>query len=141
MMPETDETRFRVLLVDDEADIRDVLSMPIADMGFAVTCAENGLEGYERFMKEAPHIVLTDIKMPVMDGIELLKRIKQENPETEVVMITGHGDMDLAIESLKNEATDFHHQADQRGGPGDCPDPDPGQNRHASKTGRLYPQP
>jgi signal transduction histidine kinase len=51
--------------------------------------------------------VLTDIKMPVMDGIELLKRIKQSNPETEVIMITGHGDMDLAIKSLKYEATDF----------------------------------
>jgi signal transduction histidine kinase len=51
--------------------------------------------------------VLTDIKMPSMDGIELLKRIKRLNPECEVVMITGHGDMNLAIKSLKHEATDF----------------------------------
>jgi len=51
--------------------------------------------------------VLTDIKMPVMDGIELLRRIKQVNPETEVVMITGHGDMELAVKSLKYEASDF----------------------------------
>jgi signal transduction histidine kinase len=50
---------------------------------------------------------MTDIKMPGMDGIELLQKIKRENPETEVVMITGHGDMDLAIKSLKSEATDF----------------------------------
>ena len=51
--------------------------------------------------------VVSDIKMPGMDGIELLQKIKRENPETEVVMITGHGDMDLAIKSLKFEATDF----------------------------------
>ena len=51
--------------------------------------------------------MLTDIKMPGMDGIELLQKIKHENPETEVIMITGHGDMELAIRSLKNEATDF----------------------------------
>jgi signal transduction histidine kinase len=59
------------------------------------------------FKKLQPPIVLTDIKMPNMDGIELLQKIKHENPETEVVMITGHGDMDLAIKSLKYEATDF----------------------------------
>jgi PAS domain S-box-containing protein len=67
----------RILIVDDEEDIR------------------------------TPPIVLTDIRMPVMDGIELLRKIKQEDSETEVIMITGHGDMDLAIESLKHEATDF----------------------------------
>ncbi|MBI9086277.1 MAG: response regulator [Desulfobacterales bacterium] len=106
-MQPIDNANYRVLLVDDEADIRDVLSMSISDMGFEVICAENGLEGLEKFQSAAPHIVLTDIKMPVMDGIELLKRIKQKNPETEVVMITGHGDMELAIESLKHEATDF----------------------------------
>jgi signal transduction histidine kinase len=50
---------------------------------------------------------MTDIKMPIMDGIELLRRIKRSNPETEVIMITGHGDMDLAIKSLKSRATDF----------------------------------
>ena len=107
MTPWMGDTAFRILLVDDEADIREVLSMPIMDMGFEVICAENGLEGFNRFLADAPHIVLTDIKMPVMDGIELLRRIKQENSETEVVMITGHGDMELAIESLKNHATDF----------------------------------
>ena len=51
--------------------------------------------------------MLTDIKMPNMDGIELLQKVKRENPETEVIMITGHGDMDLAVKSLKYEATDF----------------------------------
>ncbi|MEJ2642663.1 MAG: ATP-binding protein, partial [Desulfosarcinaceae bacterium] len=57
--------------------------------------------------KHLPPIVLTDLKMPVMDGVDLLKQIKQIAPETEVIMLTGHGDMELAIECLKLEATDF----------------------------------
>ena len=96
-----------VLLVDDEEDIRDVLAIALSDCGYDVCTAENGNEALLRFKELKPPVVLTDIKMPSMDGIELLRKIKLENPETEVIMITGHGDMDLAIESLKNEATDF----------------------------------
>ncbi|MEJ2040237.1 MAG: HAMP domain-containing sensor histidine kinase, partial [Desulfosarcinaceae bacterium] len=64
-------------------------------------------QALDLFLNNRPPIVITDIKMPVMDGIQLLRRIKQEAPDTEVVMITGHGDMDLAVRSLKHEATDF----------------------------------
>ena len=96
-----------ILLVDDEADIRDVLEIALSDSGYNVRTAENGNEALRLFRELNPPVVLTDIKMPGMDGIELLRKIKFENPETEVIMITGHGDMALAIESLKNEATDF----------------------------------
>ncbi len=96
-----------LLLVDDEEDIRDVLGIALLDMGYDVLTAENGRTALEIFEERRPPIVLTDIKMPVMDGIELLRRIKQVNPETEVIMITGHGDMDLAVKSLKYEASDF----------------------------------
>jgi len=96
-----------VLLVDDEEDIRDVLGISLCDCGYDIRTAENGEIGLRLFRECNPAIVLTDIKMPGMDGIELLRKIKSENPETEVIMITGHGDMDLAVESLKNEATDF----------------------------------
>jgi len=96
-----------ILLVDDEEDIRDVLSISLADMGFEVHTAENAEKALRIYKTIIPEIVLTDIKMPGMDGIDLLKKIKQENPETEVIMITGHGDTDLAIKSLKYEATDF----------------------------------
>jgi signal transduction histidine kinase len=99
--------RQTILLVDDEPDIRDVLSLSLADMGYDVYEAENGDEALRIFKDKQPSMVMTDIKMPGMDGIELLKKIKHENPETEVIMITGHGDMDLAIRSLKCEATDF----------------------------------
>ncbi|OQX19712.1 MAG: histidine kinase [Desulfobacteraceae bacterium IS3] len=97
----------KILLVDDEEDIRDVLGMYLADIGYEVLTAENGEEALRVFRKENPPIILSDIKMPGMDGIRLLETIKRENPDTEVIMITGHGDMELAIKSLKYEATDF----------------------------------
>ena len=97
----------KLLLVDDEEGIRKVLGIALADAGYTVFTAENGTEALNIFRKETPLIVLTDIKMPGMDGIELLQKIKQENPDTEVIMITGHGDMDLAIKSLKYQAVDF----------------------------------
>ncbi len=97
----------KILLVDDEEGIRKVLGISLKDSGYEVLTAESGAEALRIFSKERPPIVLTDIKMPGMDGIELLQRIKEERPETEVIMITGHGDMELAIESLKFDATDF----------------------------------
>ncbi len=97
----------KLLLVDDEEGIRTVLGIALADSGFEVMTAENGREALRLFRETTPSIVLTDIKMPEMDGIELLRLIKAEHPDTEVIMISGHGDMELAIESLKLEATDF----------------------------------
>ncbi len=97
----------KLLLVDDEAGIRKVLSITLSDIGYDVFTAENGDQALKIFRKELPPIVLTDIKMPGMDGIELLQKIKQESPDTEVIMITGHGDMELAIKSLKYRAIDF----------------------------------
>lgn len=96
-----------ILLVDDEKDIREVLRLPLSDLGYDVLEAENGEEALCLFERRQPPLVLTDIKMPGMDGIELLQKIKQANPEAEVIMITGHGDMDLAVKSLKFDATDF----------------------------------
>ena len=96
-----------ILLVDDEEGIRKVLGILLADMGYDVHTAATGAEALRTFKKLRPPIVLTDIKMPEMDGIELLRALKQISPGTEVIMITGHGDMDLAIKSVKYEATDF----------------------------------
>jgi signal transduction histidine kinase len=96
-----------ILLVDDEEGIRKVLGISLADLGYTVHPAENGVDALRIFKDVQPSIVLTDIKMPEMDGIELLRRLKKLSPDTEVIMITGHGDIDLAIKSVKYEATDF----------------------------------
>ncbi len=97
----------KILLVDDEEGIRKVLDISLSDIGYKVYTAGNGEEAFKVFEEVNPPIVLTDIKMPGMDGIELLRKIKKTSPNTEVIMITGHGDMDLAVRSLKYEAVDF----------------------------------
>lgn len=97
----------KLLLIDDEEAARKIVGMSLRSDGYEVLTAEDGKSGLELFEKEAPPIVLTDIKMPGMDGIEVLKRIKEISPETEVIVVTGHGDMDVAIQSLQLEASDF----------------------------------
>ncbi len=97
----------KLMLVDDEEGIRRFLGLSLEDLGYEVKTAENGQIALEVFKTFNPAIVLTDIKMPVMDGIELLRQLKNISPDTEVVIITGHGDLDLAIEALKSEAADF----------------------------------
>lgn len=97
----------KILLIDDEAGIRKLLSISLRGEGYDVITAKNGKRGIELFEQEAPSIVLTDIKMPGTDGIGVLKRIKEINPETEVIVITGDGDMKLAVKSLQLDASDF----------------------------------
>jgi PAS domain S-box-containing protein len=97
----------KILLVDDEAGIRTVLGITLADAGYEVYTAEDGNIALDLVKKRVPDIVLTDIRMPGKDGIELLKAVKQGFPDIEVIMITGHGDLKLAIESLKMDAVDF----------------------------------
>ncbi|WP_319581839.1 response regulator [uncultured Pseudodesulfovibrio sp.] len=97
----------KVLVIDDERPTLKMFTLLLSAYGYEVLTAENGLEGVETFRRESPELVLTDIKMPVMDGIEALKAIKKIDPATEVIVITGHGDMDLAIQALNLDATDF----------------------------------
>ncbi len=98
---------YKILLVEDEEAIVRVLARSLKYDGYEVVTAANGQEGLDVFHQEAPDIVLTDIKMPVMDGLELLKKIKSIRPETEVIIITGHGDLDSSIEALQHDASDF----------------------------------
>jgi PAS domain S-box-containing protein len=97
----------KILLIDDEADILRVLSMTLKADGYQVVTADNGEDGLALFNRESPDIVLTDIKMPGMDGIEVLKQIKEISDEVEVIIVTGHGDIDSAIEAMQFGASDF----------------------------------
>lgn len=100
-----------ILLVDDEDGIRRVLGLVLKDFGYTVSTAPGGHEALAALAAmpadALPDIVLTDIKMPGLDGLGLLKAVKELYPELEVIMLTGHGDMDLAVASLRHGAGDF----------------------------------
>jgi len=96
-----------LLLVDDEDGIRRVLGLTLADRGYRVRTAANAEEALALFRQEPAPVVLTDIKMPGMDGLGLLGALKALDPDCEVILITGHGDIDLAIQGIKLDATDF----------------------------------
>jgi signal transduction histidine kinase len=98
---------FKVLIIDDEESTRRALGRTLRSDGYHVLTAKDGKTGVELFTQEKPPIVLTDIKMPGIDGIEVLKRIKVVDNEVEVIVITGYGDMDSAIAALKYGASDF----------------------------------
>ncbi len=104
----------KILVIDDEKPTLMMFRLTLAAYGYEVLTAENGQEGLEVFGREHPSIVLTDIKMPGMNGIEVLKQVKAIDPSTEVIVITGHGDMDLAIQALNLDATDFINKPIQR---------------------------
>lgn len=97
----------KILVVDDEEGIRNLMRMTLELDGYTVLTAEDGAKALELFRNENPEVVLLDVRMPEMDGIEVLSRIKAASPDTEVIMITGHGDMDMAVESLRREASNF----------------------------------
>lgn len=96
-----------VLLIDDEKPTLEMFSMLLQALGYETRMADNALEGLALFEKERPDVVFTDVKMPGMDGLELLTRIKALDPEAEVVVVTGHGDLELALEALDRGAADF----------------------------------
>lgn len=100
-------TPHKVLVIDDDKPTLNMFELFLEVYGHDVLLAENGVEGIKLFELEKPAIVFTDIKMPGMDGLAVLDRIKGLAPETEVIIMTGHGDMDLAVEALNHEATDF----------------------------------
>jgi signal transduction histidine kinase len=97
----------KLLVIDDERAILDMLELSLSSEGYEVLTAENGQKGVELFREQGPKLVLTDVKMPGIDGIEVLKRIKAIDEEAEVIVITGHGDMETAISALQNQASDF----------------------------------
>ncbi len=104
----------KILVIDDEKPTLKMFGLLLGAMGYETLTAENGREGVDVYRQHRPEIVFTDIKMPVMDGIAALREIKRIDPHAEVIIITGHGDMDLAIQSLNLDATDFINKPVQR---------------------------
>jgi two-component system, NtrC family, response regulator HydG len=96
-----------ILLVDDHKPFRDSLAKILGGEGFRVFPASDGEEALNILRKESIHLVLTDLKMPKMDGVELLKVAKTIRPEIEVILITGYGTVDTAVTAMKDGAFDF----------------------------------
>jgi DNA-binding NtrC family response regulator len=97
----------KVLIVDDEKDFVEMLSLRLNELGEKVSFAYSGQECLEILGKEDIDVVILDIKMPGMDGIETLKEIKKRFPLVEVIMLTGHGSTETAVEGMKSGAFDY----------------------------------
>ena len=97
----------KVLIVEDEAHARTGLTELVASWGYRTECAADGAEGLERVRQWSPGIVVTDLKMPRMDGMELLTRIKESQPQTVVVMLTAQGSIESAVDAMRIGAYDY----------------------------------
>jgi DNA-binding NtrC family response regulator len=99
--------RTKILVVDDEPAMREVLQMRLEEWGYQVRLASNGLEGREFVADYDPDIVISDVIMPECSGLELLRNLKGDRPDRPVILITAHGSVDMAVEAMKNGARDF----------------------------------
>jgi DNA-binding NtrC family response regulator len=97
----------KILVIDDERSIRNTLKDILEYEKYSVDLAEDGIKGIEKVKGNSFDVVLCDIKMPGMDGIEVLEQLVQLSPDTPVVMISGHGNIDTAVESIKKGAFDY----------------------------------
>ncbi len=97
----------RVLLVDDEEEFVETLGERLEVRGFDVTTALSGAEALERIQEREIDLVILDVQMPGLDGVEALRQIKQRKPLVEVIMLTGHGTVQTAIDGMKLGAFDF----------------------------------
>ena len=97
----------KILVVDDEQSLRDVLSIMLKRAGYAVTSAMDGEEAIEFLNKEIFDLVITDLRMPKLDGMEVLKAVKSASPETVVLIITAFATADSAVEAMKQGAYDY----------------------------------
>jgi DNA-binding NtrC family response regulator len=96
-----------VLLVDDDAAFRHVLARELSRTGYEVTTAESGAEAIELAKRLAPRIVLLDLRLPGLSGVEVLEQVRAISPASDVIMLTGHGSIDTAIESMRRGAFDY----------------------------------
>ena len=96
-----------ILLIDDDKSLLRVTEYNLKDAGFDVICAESGAAGLDKFRSAFPSLVITDIQLGDMDGLEVLKTVKDVSPDTPVIMITAYGSIEMAVEAMKKGAFNF----------------------------------
>lgn len=99
--------RAQVLVVDDEQNVRKVLGALLTQAGYLVASAASGTEALEQVRSQDPDLVICDLKMPGMDGLDVLREMRAEFPEIPVVLLTAHGTVETAVEAMKRGAHDF----------------------------------
>ena len=100
-------TRTKVLLVDDEVEFASALAERLQMRNYEVRTASNGLEAMALFHESTPDVVLLDLRIPGMDGLEILSNIKKFDPSIEVLMLTGHGDKESVLKGLQTGALEY----------------------------------
>ena len=100
----------KILIIDDDKPTLQMLKLYLEVCGYEVLTAENETDGIALFNEQRPPIVLTDIKMPGKDGFAVLRQIKALDPKTQVIVITGHGDRDLARQAIDLDACAFFNK-------------------------------
>lgn len=98
---------YSILVIEDDLDMQRMIGETLGGEGYKVVLAKSGEEGVELVKKSSPELALIDIKLPGMDGIEVLKKIKEMNSNIQVIMITAYGSVELALKSVRNGAHDF----------------------------------
>jgi DNA-binding NtrC family response regulator len=106
-MGHKDKDDIRILVVDDDVELADTLTDYLSEHGYSVTKAYDGREALMRLREGDFHLVITDLKMPEIDGIELLQMVKKIDPKVTVVVITGYGTVESAVQAIKLGAYDF----------------------------------
>jgi two-component system, LuxR family, response regulator FixJ len=101
------ETQYKVFVVDDDAAVRDSLDALLLALSYETECFDSGIAFLEACEEVCQGCVLLDIRMPDMNGMEILVRLRDRRPDLPVIMITGHGDVSMAVRAMKSGAVDF----------------------------------
>jgi DNA-binding NtrC family response regulator len=99
--------KFRLMVVDDEVDFLETIVKRLQARGIDVTGVESGYQALEVLDQRSPDVIILDVKMPGMDGIETLRQIKKKKPLTEVIMLTGHASVESGIQGMQLGAFDY----------------------------------
>ncbi|MFA7406090.1 MAG: hybrid sensor histidine kinase/response regulator [Pelobacteraceae bacterium] len=106
----SEQPQSHILVVDDEAEIRQVVALCLKVIGARITCAKDVAEACRMLQQEAIDVIVSDVMMPGEDGLEFLARVHESWPEIPVVLMTGHAQLQMAVEAIKNGAFDFIHK-------------------------------